>query len=69
MGVLDCEKPRDLALGVRQVQTEVPTKLPESSSDSGAPQTALGSAEELVLGSLGCTEARDDRFLLSEFSG
>jgi hypothetical protein len=44
------------------MQPEVPEDLSESGSDSWAPQLLLGTAEELVLGSLGCTEARDVRF-------
>ena len=42
-----------------------PRHLPESGSDSQVPQTLLGTMEEPVLGSLGCTEAREDRFSLS----
>ena len=42
----------------RKVQSVVPKDLPELGSDSPAPQTLLGTAEEPVLGSLGCTEPR-----------
>ena len=61
---LDCEKPRDLTLGVRKVQSGDPEELPELGSDSQAPHTPLGTSEERVLGSLGCTEARDYRHSL-----
>lgn len=44
------------------MQPEVPEDLSESGSDSWAPQLLLGTAEELVLGSLGHTEVRDIRF-------
>lgn len=47
---------------VRKAQSEVPLDLPESDSDSWAPQTLLGSTEETVLGSLGLKEDRDIRF-------
>jgi hypothetical protein len=40
-------------------------ELPELGSDSRAPQT-LDTMEEPVLGSLGRTEARDNRYLLSD---
>lgn len=39
-------------------------ELPESGSDSPVPQMLWGTVGEPVLGSLGHTEARDDRFLL-----
>ena len=42
-----------------------PPYLPEFGSNSQAPQTLLGSMEEPVLGSLGCTEVRDVRFSFS----
>lgn len=38
---LDCEKPWDPALGVRKAQAQVPKNLPESGSNSGAPQRSL----------------------------
>ena len=41
--------------GEERAQSGVPTELPESGSDSQVPQTT---------GSLGHTEARDDRFSL-----
>ena len=61
---MDCGKLQDPDLGVGQAQSEVPADLPESSSDSQAPQMMLGSAEELALGSLGHMEAKDKRLLL-----
>ena len=58
----DCGKPKDPTLGVGKEQSEVPLNLLELDSDSLAPQTLLGTVEDPVLGSLGCTEAWDIRF-------
>jgi hypothetical protein len=51
---------------VRKTQSGVPMEQPESGSDFWAPKTALGTAEEPILGSPGQTEARDSRFSVSE---
>jgi hypothetical protein len=64
--VSDCEKPQNPTLGVREAQTGVPVELLESDSDSQAPQTMLGTVEELALGSLSRMEARDSRFSLAD---
>ena len=47
---------------MRKVQSGVPAELLESGSYSRAPQMRLSTTEELVLGSLGCMEARNARF-------
>ena len=47
---------------VREAQSGISMELSESGSDSQVPQTLLGTKEDPVLGSLGCTEARDVRF-------
>lgn len=60
--VWSCGKLQDPDLGVGQAQSEVPVDLPESSSDSQAPQMPLCTTEELILGSLGHTEVRDISF-------
>lgn len=49
-------------------QSEVPVHLPESGSDSRAPQTLPGVTEELVLGSLGHMETKDVRFSVLDTS-
>lgn len=51
---------------MRKTQSGVPMEQPESGSDFWAPKTALGTAEEPILGSPGQTEARDSRFSVSE---
>ena len=48
------------------MQYGVPMNLAETGSDSLVPQMPLGTVEGLVLGSLGCKEARDNRFSLSD---
>ena len=53
---------------MRKVQSGVPAELLESGSYSRAPQMRLSTTEELVLGSLGCTEARDVRFSVLDTS-
>ena len=53
---------------VRKAQPGVLVDLLESDSGSQSPQMLLGTSEELVLGSLSSTEARDDRFSLSDIS-
>ena len=54
--------PLDPAPGVGMVQSEVPADVPESSSDSWAPQMLLGATEEPALGSPGHMQAQDYRF-------
>lgn len=49
-------------------QSEVPVHLPESGSDSRAPQTLPGVTEEPVLGSLGHMETKDVRFSVLDTS-
>jgi hypothetical protein len=64
--VLDCEKLRDPPPGMRKALSGVPMNLLELSSNSQAPHTLLGTAEEeSFLGFLGHMEARDIRFSLS----
>ena len=62
---LDYEKPGDSTPWVREAQSGISMELSESGSDSQATQMMLGTTEELVLGFLGCSEVRDNRFLLS----
>ena len=57
-------KLQDPTLGMGKSQSAVPLDLLELGSGSPAPQTLLYTVEELVLGSLGCTEVRDDMFLV-----
>jgi hypothetical protein len=54
---------------MRNVQSGVPVELLESGSESWTPQKPLGTMEDPVLGSLGCLEARYDRFSLSDTQG
>ena len=57
-------KLQDPTLGMGKSQSAVPLDLLELGSGSPAPQTLLYTVVELVLGSLGCTEVRDDMFLV-----
>ena len=62
---MDYEKPLDASQGWEKAQSGVSAELPkESDSNSRVPQTLPGTTKELTLGSLGCTQARDDRFSL-----
>lgn len=53
---------------MKKLQSVVPMELQEPGSYSLAPQALLGTAEELVLGSLGRMQAKDVRFLFSDIS-
>jgi hypothetical protein len=64
---LDCGELRDPP-GGGKTKFEVPSDMPKSGSYSQTSQTLLGTAEELVLESLGSTEARDIRFSLWDIS-
>ena len=61
-------EPQDPTPGVRKVQSGVPTERMESGSNCQAPQMLLVIVNELVLGSLHHTEARDIRFSVLDTS-
>ena len=59
---LHWKKKSQLREDQERAQTWVTLELLELGSDSQEPQTLLVTTEDLVLGSLGCMEAKDNRF-------